>query len=293
MTTRLLLTGLAILLASVSVLVPIVFWIRQRRKTKEVRVEQTQLLDLQNSWQCPPALRSMRTPRPVMFTRYGRGAIVFGVLFFAMLVFFVWSIGSKLNRNYLLSAEGVVAQATISKKWVTRGRRGSTTSHATYVYQVGGRQYEGTTVVTSEAYQRLNVGAELGIQYAASRPGISRPDGANDQILIQACLVVLFIVLLTVAPSVMARERSLLTRGEPTGAIVTRVSPTQNGHAVRYQFLDRLGQTVSGGVEVWRFSGQAPEAGQIVTIFYDPERPKRNTMSPGRWVRFRDKGISF
>ncbi len=153
----------------------------------------------------------------------------------------------------------------------------------TYVYNAGNRQYTAEVRVARRNYERLAVGATVTIRYAPSRPEVSRMDDAQydpPQLRLLAFVPILFLL---IAPFGVIRARKLLAWGTPVGAVVTRVSPTKGGTAIRYEFLDPGGEAVTGS-DVVPSRGEV-KAGDVITVVFDPDRPRRKARYPMAMVK--------
>lgn len=263
-----------------------------RRRPKAVPVDRERLLDLQNQWRTPAELLSLPVPRPVRLTTQAKLLLGFMALFLAgagaFAVFGVTAMERERQRAELLGREGVSSVATVVRKWSTSGK--STSYYVQYSYEVGDKVYHRRARISSSAWRRLGPGSQIAVRYAPSDPEVSRLDLESTApswlVLLPA---VIFVVVIVLLPLPVLTQRRLLQSGNPAGAIVTRVVPVKNGQNVRYQFLDMAGNEVAGSAMA--SSAGAPELGQAVTVLYDPDRPRRNTLYPPQMVRLDLPGL--
>lgn len=263
-----------------------------RRRSKAVPVDRERLLDLQNQWRAPAELLSLPVPRPVRLTVQAKLVVGFIVLFLAgagaFAVFGVTAMERERQRAELLGREGVSGAATVVRKWSTSGK--STSYYVQYSYEVGDKLFHRRARISAGAWRRLHPGSQVAMRYAPSDPEVSRLDLESSApswlVLFPA---VIFVVVIVLLPLPILTQRKLLQSGNPTGAIVTRVVPVKNGQSVRYQFLDMAGNEVAGSSMAAKAG--APEPGQAVTVLYDPDRPRRNTLYPPQMVRLDLPGL--
>jgi len=92
-------------------------------------------------------------------------------------------------------------------------------------------------------------------------------------------------------PSILQflRQRRLLRSGQPAPGIVTRVSG-QNARTVRYRFLGGNGHPVKGKLGNYRYPIGLRD---VVTVLYDPYRPRRNTLYPSALFRLQNDWVGY
>ena len=270
-------------IAAAAALVSVI--VRNRGRTHAVAVDHTRLLALKNEWCAPAELMAASTPREVRLTRSARvmlALVAAGIVGFAIAgVLLLPGVQRDLQDNDLVRREGITGSATISAHRMIRGR--SASYHVTYAYDAGNRQYAAEARVTRRDYERFAVGSTVAIHYAPSRPELSRMDDARYDPPQLRLLVFLPILFLLIAPFGVMRVRRLLAWGTPVGAVVTRVSPTKGGTAIRYQFLDPGGDAVTGS-DVVPSRGEV-KAGDVITVVFDPDRPRRKARYPMAMVK--------
>jgi hypothetical protein len=256
-----------------------------RRRAKETPVDQARLREVQADWRAPDELQSHAPPRNVRYEARARAAFVLAVVAAVGVVTAAAFLGPIVLREQrdqdLVRREGIPGTGVITRRWTTQSK--STSYHVAYAYDVGNTHYEAEAGVSRANYDRFTVGATAGIHYAPSRPDVSRMDDASSVPAWLKLLVFLPALLLLAIPWRVAQMKRLLAWGTPTGAVVTRSGPTKGGLAIRYKFLDPTGEVVTGSEVV--SSRGAPQAGDVITVLVDPDRPRRAARYPLSMVR--------
>src|SRR5258705_156658 len=85
-----------------------------------------------------------------------------------------------------------------------------------------------------------------------------------------------------VLPFLIRRERKLLSDGRAAPGVVTRLSRSQHGSMVHYEFAIAGGGFAKGKTGP---SHKPPPVGATVPVLYDPENPRRNRMYPFSMVK--------
>jgi len=187
-----------------------------------------------------------------------------------------------------LTAVGIETKATVTRLWSALGR-----DRVNYDYTVDGRGYHSGSYIASQHWQQLQVGSPLAIRYLPSDPTKTCPEadppnsGNNWSIVLpMACLPLGFMsIFVVIFSSCVWPEFRLLARGKPARGVVTRCKEgnrrRMNGYFWYYDFpLADGGQCQGRG-----FSRQQVAEGTIVTILYDPNKPRRNALYPMDTVR--------
>jgi hypothetical protein len=262
--------------------------------TDEFRVDNIRLVELLNQWHGPSELISVPPPRPVQFTGLAKGLLAIvglittGILAVMLLVVFP-RMEQERQREALLSQESVQTQGTITRTWTTN-RKGGKDYHVAYSYEVNRLVYHSEAEVTSNLYSRLGIRSQLALRYSPSHPEVSRLDGEIRRPVWLIYFGILPFGAFGLLPYLILKQRNLLERGQPAGAIVTRVSPTRGGRSVAYQFLDYAGNFTTGRVPIK--TQEAPSIGATVTVIYDPEKSRRNMLYPAQFVRLKNTSRS-
>ena len=221
--------------------------------------DRSKLLAVQSQWRAPPELLAVPLPRPVRLTGAGKFVLVVGVLMFALGVFLgILVITDTLDgqeRQQRLEREGVNTEAEIVKKWLERRRRWQTRRYVLYRFEANGRSYERRAMLSSGAFQSVQVGDFVPVRYVASSPEQSRLPQESDTWLPLwgALLVPVFCFSLMALTSwVVLVQRRLLRWGQLTGALVTDLERIYGNQHVSYQFLDPTGNPCQRKDHVYR-----------------------------------------
>ena len=226
--------------------------------------DRSKLLAVQSQWRAPAELLALPLPRPVRLTGAGMFVLGVGLLMFALGVFLgAWAIIDTLRgeeRQQRLEREGVNTKAEIVKKWEERRRRGQTRRYVLYRFEANGRSYERRAMLSSGAFQSVQVGDFVPVRYVASSPEQSRLPQESDPWLplwVALLVPVFFFSLLGLMAWVVLLQRRLLRRGQLTGALVADLSQMYGNQHVSYQFLDPTGNPVSekGHCRIQSFRG--------------------------------------
>jgi hypothetical protein len=276
---------LTLAIVSVTVVLLVLVIVAIRRRAADLPVDQARLREVQAAWRAPEELLSQATPRNVRYETRARTAFtvvavaIVGVVT-AAAILVPMALREQADRDLVLR-EGVPVTGTITRRWEVHGK--STSYHVDYVYDVAGTRHASEADVSRATYDRLPVGAPAAVRYVPSRPDVSLMDGATTVPVWLKLLIFLPALVLFVVPWRVAQMKRLLAWGTPVGAIVTRSAPTKGGRAIRYQFLDATGEIVTGN-DVVSFTA-APQAGEVITVLVDPDRPRRMARYPLSMVR--------
>jgi hypothetical protein len=80
----------------------------------------------------------------------------------------------------------------------------------------------------------------------------------------------------------LRKQRSLLEDGRAAPGVIEKATRTKGGKSIRYEFLLPGGSREKGSGLVKRGPNNA---GDVLTIIYDPENPSRNAPYPFTLVR--------
>lgn len=106
----------------------------------------------------------------------------------------VWSV---YQENKVLADHGITIQATVSDKTATAQGRSGTLYQIFYRFTpAGGGPTEGSDEVSSDAYDRLQVGQQVSVRYLPETPQTTRllDPGHTDDFAITLVVSVLFLV---------------------------------------------------------------------------------------------------
>ena len=249
--------------------------------------DRSKLLAVQSQWRAPAELLALPPPRPVRLTGAGMFVLGVGLLMFVLGVFLgAWVITDTLRgeeRQQRLQREGVNTKAEVVKKWLDPRRRGQTRRYVLYRFEANGRSYERRAMLSSGAFQSVQVGDFVPVRYVASSPEQSRlPQESDPWLPLWGALLVpvFFFSLMALIGWFVLLQRRLLRWGQLTGALVTDISQMYGNQHVAYQFLDPTGNPVSG-----TGTTESKVSGEIVTVLFDPNKPRRNAPYPPALVR--------
>lgn len=274
--------------AVVAVTIVLLIVVRRRSTAASIEPDRARLFEIQNEWRAPFELESGPLPRAVALSTQGKVAIGFGLLFLAggcvLSVMGYRSLTQTQERQRMIREEGVETQGDVVRKWVSSGGK-SRTYRIVYRFNVDGRIYQRSAVVGRDDYDRTNIGDKVQLRYVPANPLFSRLAIENRPVPVWVALIppafFLMILLLVVEP--ILSQRKLLQWGKPVGALVVHLSPVKGGKVVRYEFLDGVGNVVSGSSTV--SGADVPEVGTIVTVVHDQNNSTRNVLYPPQMLR--------
>ena len=245
-------------------------------------------------WRVPPELEQP-LPRRIRLDEIG---IIRCVIAAACLAFGIYEtfqlVKPELRRQAenetltrQLTAEGRETEGTVTQLYSAMGYV------VFFEYTVGGRSYSRGALIASKHWQSLQVGSPLIIRYLPSDPSKASPadDPPNSQnnwgtALPLAGMIWFFMLgFAAINLSVLFPKRRLLARGQPVRGIVTRCKEGSNGRSsgyfLSYDFSLPDGSQCQGKA----FRGYPEAEGSAVTVLYDRDQPRRNTLYPlGRCV---------
>ena len=186
---------------------------------------------------------------------------------------------------------GVQADAVVIRKHMRPATSDSSTAYElTYRARAsGGAEWQGTDAVDVAAWDRVEEGGTLRVQYVPGDPGSLRVarrgwDGLlGAAAALTATLALLGLWLFSRGARLVARRRRLYRHGQPVEATVTSVHETNVSinrriqWAVAYEFQDHLGHTQQG-TSAPMPAVQALEwhEGDKGIARFDPQRPADN-----------------
>jgi hypothetical protein len=271
--------AIAIAIASLAILV------RQRRRST-ITVDRDRVVNAQAAWTAPDGLANASLPRAVKFTGIAWFVFAVAVLFVVGSGVAGWFISRNAERDRetaeLLQREGIAVQGSITRKWRGGGR--SNSHNVAYTYTAPDGVHSASAQVTTSFYNRVGPGAPARVIYAPSNPGVHQIESGIPTPAWLKYTVFFPLAVFLVIPFIVWRQRSLLEYGTPAGAVVERVAPMKGGWMITYQFLGASGDTVKGRCSV----SVKPNAGDTITVVYDPERPKRSARYPLKYVTLED-----
>jgi Protein of unknown function (DUF3592) len=229
---------------------------------------------------------------------YGCGLWFFRLFMMPHTIIGVWILFKAISAIVMTSGVMLAGQdvdGKIVRKVETQGKKGPYYS-ADYIYVVERVQYEATVSLDANQYAALREGQAITVKVYAPGvdfghwpgvPGYSAFGAIGGTVfaaLFWNAIMSVFVYMLYVRPW---RLRQLVRWGWPTEGIVRHVHRYMNKGTkmvqVRYEYVVPPDAVQSGGVFTGKTSGTGPAAeafhvGSIVTVLYDPRRPKRNLL---------------
>jgi len=200
-----------------------------------------------------------------------------------------------LYLGVLLAGQDV--DGKIIRKFETQGKKGPY-YHAEYIYTFDQLLYDATVSLDANEYAALREGQLINVKVykpgvecghwpgVASYSPIREAGGMLLAALFWNSILSVFIYMLYIRPW---RFRQLVRWGRPAEGIVRSVHTQMNkgtkSHQVRYEYVVPPDGHSPGGVFTGKTSGVGAVAGRIqvgsiVTVLYDPRRPKRSMLYP-------------
>jgi hypothetical protein len=228
-------------------------------------------------------------PRPTEFTllsRVYRGMALASLLIAPNVVLFLGN-AYYVQRYRDLANEGQRADAVVTERSITRGRRGASDYWVAYRYQANGRSFEQRSSVSFDDYQKMPEHTNLAITYMPHDPAnhcVGQP-AENIERTIRDVLIFSTIVAVVLAVWFlwqhisMNRELYLARNGIAVVGRVTNKDQTRYRNSisywVNYAFEPEGRPTLSGKTtlskDVWDYLCY----GLPVTVLYLPDNPGR------------------
>jgi hypothetical protein len=247
---------------------------------------QNRLVELQRHWRPPDGLERSGS-RAVRLTAGGKIVSALAVALFAGALAAGIALGLLASRQAeerrLLREQGADTQGRVTRLW--RSRDKDRQHWVTYQFAVQGRSYPGRAKLPRSVWTNLQVGSDLPVRYLPSDPALSYPRGYESMPMpmwVPGLVAAALAACGWLATFSIRRQRCLLARGRPAPAVVTRLTRTQHGQTIHYEF-----PVLSGAIARGRGSpGRTPAAiGATICVLYDPENPRRNAPYPLPLVR--------
>jgi hypothetical protein len=231
------------------------------------------------NWKPPSGLGSS-PPRPVRLTAQGRfiaAVIAFLILGgFALGIFLARNIKRETERKELLQQQGINTSATVTRLW--RSPDKEQTPHVAYRYEYQGTIYRGSVQAPLARWRELKEGSPLTVRFVPSQPTLSHPvdwPRRGLPVWFPYLMTALLAAIGALVSMKLAAAMRLLAEGRAAPGRITAVRRAK-GVTVHYEFELANGRKCKGRAHVRK----APPAGEPVSILYDPDRPKRNTLYP-------------
>lgn len=241
---------------------------------------------LRNGWTPPPEL-SGSEPRPVRFTGRGASILVLSLIFVsggtATLVGLTLKWQHEQDLANRMTAEGREAEGSVTRRWYTRGGKFSY-YYLTYEFIAGGSKYKGDSRVSYGYWKSMKVGSSLPIRYLPSDPHHNYAD-KQPPLITSLWLAILIGGIFLVPGSLMffrvRRQWRLMKHGQPAPAVVTD-NRSVRGRFREVNVLNYEFPLAPGGTAKNRWSTVELYAakGSVITIVYDPKKPRRSSPYP-------------
>ena len=245
-------------------------------------------------WSTPPELEQ---PLPRRIRLNGSG-ITYCVLAVAAVLFGL-GLAGRVIRDELrrqarneslarrLTTEGLETEATVTRLSTGLGHV------VNYDYTVDGQNHSRGAFISADHWQSLQVGSPLTIRYLPSDPKEAYPesDPPNSQthwsvVLSMAGMILLFMwSFAAIYLSSIPPQRRLLARGYTARGVVTRCDAGSKGRMSGYFWYYDFSLPDGTACQGKAFRGSQLAEGSAVTVLYDPNQPRRNSLYPMRMVR--------
>jgi hypothetical protein len=223
--------------------------------------------------------------------------VLFGAFFFcAGLGLLVTGISEAL-RERRFEKSGVVVNAVVVGKSLTRASRdGNTSTKYEIAYRFfaeDGRPIEGVDVVDVEEWERLEAGRPFTVTYLPGAPDASRAAGsggiAGPLIMTGIAIVFVFVggTLSVVTGRDLVRTWRMLRTGQPARGTVIAIRETnvtvnrQRQWEIRYRYQDHVGRTHEGtSGSVSPHEAHALTEGDAIDVRFDRAEPAYSAWIP-------------
>jgi hypothetical protein len=246
------------------------------------------LFDLQRGF-VPPAPITLSRPRYVRLTLAGRALLVLAVCLFAGAIAAMVGLTAvaqreAANRNAILE-RGVMTTGTVTRLWQDDDNR----RKVAYRFEAAGESFTANRNVSSERRRGLTVGAPIAVRFLPDNPRVNDLGGTPDRPMPMAIPPLAATGLATLGATcvwAIRGQRRLLEDGRAAPGIVTahKTDKSSHGkhHSMTYAFQLTSGAMATGKAGT---SSKPPAIGSVVTVIYDPDRPKRSRVYPFSLVR--------
>jgi len=233
----------------------------------------------------PPDSLGYSSLRPVRLS--GLGIFLAGIATllvigaFVLGIFLARTARRQAEERRLLGAQGVTADAVITRQWRTDDK--SPEHRVAYRFEYQGSIYTRSVNAPLRQWRDLSVGATLPVRFVPSQPTISHPVAWQSRDLpawfpyAMAALIAALGCLVTLPISSQMR---LLAEGRPAPGRVTGIRKSKS-IVVLYEFQLLDGTTAKGRSDVRK----VPAEGATLCVLYLPDNPRRNALYPLSLVR--------
>jgi hypothetical protein len=242
-----------------------------------------QLTEIQRTF-VPPARLGESRPRYVRMTRAGRALFVLAILLFigalGAMIALSREARRKAERRAALVERGVMTTGEVTRLW----QSGDNRRKVVYRFQADGRTITGEIKVSAERRRQLEVGAPIAVRYLPGDPRANDLGGRPRSGMPRALGPIVAAGIGTCGALCLLGirgQRRLLEEGRVAPAIVTghTVHRTQHGkhRSMTYEFQLLSGAPATGKSGT---SSKPPAVGSVITVIYDPDRPRRSRVYP-------------
>jgi hypothetical protein len=242
--------------------------------------------DVSRNWKAPSAVAGSG-PREVRLTAGGKALTLLSLLMLlgaaTMFVFLSRQGQREAAERAALDVGSVETQATVTRHWRTGGK--SDTPKVAYEFEYQGRKYHGSSSAPRAQWRDLTVGSPIGVRFLPTNPELNHPSGWTIHVIapwMPPLMSSIFAITALLPLWITRRDSRLLRDGRAAPARVTGARRTKGGYAVLYEFRLPDGSVRRGRSGPTR---KPPDTGDVITILYDPESPRRNAAYPLRLAR--------
>jgi hypothetical protein len=235
---------------------------------------------LHQPWLAPEELTGP-TPRRFKWHSGGKGNFILCLIILVIGFAIVTAIWETAREDHALAEDAQTADSVITRKWTDHGSR-STYYRVAYEFSVDGKKVKGESGLSQRKWNGLSTGSHTPVLYVPAEPNLNRPSLAYDTVLsywVPAGATAFWIFSLVVAWSPIRKEKRLLQYGLVVPGTITNNqsgSRPKYGWVIKYEYQLSDGTVLKGRTQRDRTYRQ----GQVVTILYDPKRPKRSEIYP-------------
>jgi hypothetical protein len=155
-----------------------------------------------------------------------------------------------------------------------------------FSFSAGGQTFTKRSKAPRGPWEALQQGSALPVRYAPSRPTLSQPEEWNSSVLPMAVPPLAALGVLIPAALIfysIRRQKAMLEDGRPAPGRITQLKHAPKGQTVQhYEFVTLSGSVLQGRAQT---ATKPAAVGSLVTVIYDPDNPRRNTLYPMCMVR--------
>ena len=236
-----------------------------------------------------PALRHSR-PREVSLTAGGRALVAVALLLFlaaaGVFILMYGAASRQAAERRAMVADGVMTTGVVTELWP----RGDDWRRVRYQFSVDESVIRGERRVSDDRRETLLVGSPISVRYLPSDPAVNdlgEFSGSRMPMPVPFIIASIIAAVGVICLAGVSRQRRLLAEGRVAEAVVTRhhtdnYSEGGTHRSITYQFALLSGAVASGKSGA---SKKPPAIGTVITVVYDPDRPRRNRVYPFSLVK--------